>query len=228
MMFIFVIYSTKFLFDQRYAARQNIVIEQTGRSRRRDKADAILAARQNLRSGDGGERDVPLSIGEDSIFQFDIPNNDGKYVNIGDTFAGKFKLMLIVNVASKWGKTKRNYAQLQELYSKYHAQGLEIVAMPCNQFKHQEPGSNAEILKFAREEMGSTFPVMGKTEVNGPGASDLFKHLRDKTMNGKSIKWNFAKFLVDAKGRPILAYEPKMDPKQMEGQIKLLLADASS
>lgn len=101
MMCIFVIYSTKFLFDQRYASRLNTVIEHTGRSRRRDKADAIQAARQNLRTVDGGVGDVPLSVGEDSIFQFDIPNSDGKYVNIGETFAGKFKLMLIVNVASK-------------------------------------------------------------------------------------------------------------------------------
>mmetsp|Transcript_2574 Transcript_2574/g.4685 ORF Transcript_2574/g.4685 Transcript_2574/m.4685 type:complete len:133 (+) Transcript_2574:198-596(+) len=100
-MFMFIIYSTKFLFDQRYASRQNTVIEQTGRSRRREKADAIQAARHNLRTVEGGDRDVSLSVAEDSIFQFDIPNSDGKYVNIGDTFAGKFKLMLIVNVASK-------------------------------------------------------------------------------------------------------------------------------
>jgi glutathione peroxidase len=222
---LFFLYSTKFLFEERYTAHQNTVLEATGRQhhkRRREKADAIKLSRQHLRSADGvGDGDG--DGGEDSIFQFDIPNIDGEYVNIGDTFGGKYKLLLIVNVASKCGKTLRNYDQLQELYRTYHPLGLEIVAIPCDQFKHQEPGTNKEIEIFAREEMGAEFPVMGKTEVNGPKAHALFKHLREKTMNGKSIKWNFAKFLVDAKGMPIMAYEPKMDPKQMEGQIKLLL-----
>ena len=97
------------------------------------------------------------------------------------------------------------------------------MAVPCNQFKNQEPGSNAEIEQFARQEMGVKFPIMGKTDVNGPDANGMFKHLRDKTMKGKAIRWNFAKFLVDAKGIPIQGYDPKMDPKNMESQIKLLL-----
>lgn len=219
---IFIIYSTKFLFEERFAARQDIVIERTGRnrSRRREKADAIKAAQQNLRSAEG---DTSLSEGEDSIFQFDLTNIDGKDINIGDTFKGKYKLMLIVNVASKGDKTSRNYAQLQTLYQKYHPLGLEIVAVPCDQFKHQEPGSNKEIERFAREEMHADFPVMGKVEVNGPRASALFRYLRSSTMNEKPVRGNFAKFLVDASGVPLLAYDSKMDPVMMEGQIKLLL-----
>lgn len=102
------------------------------------------------------------------------------------------------------------------------------MAIPCNQFKHQEPGSNQEIEQFARETMGAQFPLLGKTDVNGAGANALFRHLRQKTMNGKPIKWNFAKFLVDATGVPIVAYDHKMEPKQMEGQIKLLLNAAAA
>ena len=43
------------------------------------------------------------------------------------------------------------------------AQGLEIMAFPCNNFGSQEPGSNAEILTFAKGK-GVTFPVFGKLE----------------------------------------------------------------
>jgi glutathione peroxidase len=230
---IFMIYSTKFLFEERYTARQNLVFEDTGsgtskKSRRREKADAIRAT-QNLRSSAAtGSSATSLSEGENSIFQFDLPNVAGRDVNMGDMFAGKFKLMLIVNVASKCGKTKRNYEQLQALYHKYRPQGLEVVAVPCDQFKHQEPASNPEIEQFVREEMRAEFPVLGKVEVNGPGASALFRHLRDRTMHGRAVKWNFAKFLVDRRGVPLLAYEPKMDPQMMEGQIKLLLAAAAA
>ena len=102
--FVFAIvcflYSTKILFEERYSAREDIVIEKTGphRKRRRAKADAIRA-QKNLRSV--SPPDMTLSEGEDSIFQFDIPNIDGENVNIGETFGGKYKVMLIVNVASK-------------------------------------------------------------------------------------------------------------------------------
>lgn len=58
---------------------------------------------------------------------------------------------IIVNVATKWGATDRNYRQLVALYEK-HAEknGLRILAFPCNQFGNQEPGTNEEIKKFAQ------------------------------------------------------------------------------
>ena len=37
------------------------------------------------------------------------------------------------------------------LHDKYAAQGLEIVAFPCNQFGRQENGSAAEICKFTAD-----------------------------------------------------------------------------
>lgn len=58
----------------------------------------------------------------------------------------KGHVCIIVNVASKWGKTDVNYKQLVELYTKYsEAEGLRILAFPCNQFGGQEPGTEQEI-----------------------------------------------------------------------------------
>jgi len=37
------------------------------------------------------------------------------------------------------------------------------MAFPCNNFGSQEPGSNTEILEFAKSK-GSTFPVFGKLD----------------------------------------------------------------
>jgi glutathione peroxidase len=220
---IFVIFMTKFLFEDRYSARQNIVFEKTGRGHN-DGNNDVGQEHHSLRHTDTQHHDSR----DDSIFKFNLPNSDGQSVNMGEMFAGKYKLLLIANVASKWGKTTRNYEQLQALYDTYHPLGLEILAVPCDQFKHQEPGSNKEIEQFARENMHAEFPVMGKVKVNGAGASDMFAFLRAKTMNKKQIRGNFAKFLVDAQGHPLLAYDPKMNPKQMEGQIKLLLDKAAS
>lgn len=57
---------------------------------------------------------------------------------------------------------------------------LQILAFPCNQFGHQENGTNGEILtnlKHVRPGKGYVpkFPVMGKIEVNGANAHPLFE-----------------------------------------------------
>jgi glutathione peroxidase len=57
------------------------------------------------------------------------------------------KVLLIVNVASKCGFTPQ-YNGLQSLYEEFQPRGFEILAFPCHQFGHQEPGSDAEIATF--------------------------------------------------------------------------------
>jgi len=57
------------------------------------------------------------------------------------------KVLLIVNVASKCGFTPQ-YNGLQSLYEQFQPRGFEILAFPCDQFGHQEPGSDAEIATF--------------------------------------------------------------------------------
>eukprot|EP00955_Chlamydomonas_euryale_P064662 359041-Chlamydomonas_euryale.AAC.3 len=54
------------------------------------------------------------------------------------------------------------YTELETLYKKYKNQGLVIAGFPCNQFGAQEPGSNAEIKRFAQSTYGATFPLFSK------------------------------------------------------------------
>lgn len=51
-----------------------------------------------------------------SIFQFNVPAIDGGEVSLS-TFRGK-KAYLVVNVASKWGLTKKNYEEMKTLYER--------------------------------------------------------------------------------------------------------------
>ena len=51
--------------------------------------------------------------------------------------------------------------------TKFADQPVEILGFPCNQFGHQEPGTNEEIEKYCREYFGVTFPVLSKVETNG-------------------------------------------------------------
>lgn len=50
-------------------------------------------------------------------------------------YAGQ--VLLIVNVASQCGYTQVSYSELQQLNLEYYAQGLRILAFPCNQFGGQ-------------------------------------------------------------------------------------------
>src|SRR3974390_67207 len=54
------------------------------------------------------------------------------------------KPILVVNTASQCGYTPQ-YAGLQELWTRYRARGLAIVAVPSNDFGGQDPGAADDI-----------------------------------------------------------------------------------
>lgn len=135
------------------------------------------------------------------------------------------KVLLIVNTASQCGFTPQ-YEGLQTLYEKYHDQGFEILAFPCNQFGGQEPGSEQQIEQFCSLNYHITFPVFSKIEVNGKNEHPLYKQLKNEApgiLGTKSIKWNFTKFLVNKQGNKIERFSPKTTPEQLEKQIQALL-----
>ena len=53
----------------------------------------------------------------------------------------KGQVLLLVNVASKWGLTNQNYTEFSQIADEYNDRGLKILAFPCNQFGGQEPVS---------------------------------------------------------------------------------------
>jgi glutathione peroxidase len=134
------------------------------------------------------------------------------------------KLLLIVNVASKCGMTPQ-YTGLQALYKSMQAKGLEILAFPCDQFGHQEPGTDAEIQEFCKVNYGVTFPVFSKIEVNGSGAHPLYQYLTGQKPgpNGPDIQWNFTKFLIDRQGNLVERFEPDVTPEMIAPVIEKLL-----
>ncbi|WP_421754312.1 glutathione peroxidase [Croceimicrobium sp.] len=159
-----------------------------------------------------------------SIYQFEAETLKGEKVRL-ENYQGK--TLLIVNTASKCGLTPQ-YEGLEELYQKYHAQGLEILGFPCNQFAGQEPGSSADIEEFCSVNYGVSFPMFAKVDVNGKNAHPLFKHLK-KALPGtltNAIKWNFTKFLIDAQGNPVKRFAPTTEPLNMEEDIQKTLGHA--
>jgi glutathione peroxidase len=138
------------------------------------------------------------------------------------------KALLVVNVASKCGFTPQ-YAGLQELYKRFAPRGFEILAFPCDQFGHQEPGSDVEIAAFCDRSFGVTFPIFAKIEVNGRNAHPLYGWLKSQKggLLGDSIKWNFTKFLVDRAGEVRERYAPTTKPAALVRDVEALLPHAN-
>ena len=101
---------------------------------------------------------------------------------------------IMVNVASEWGLTKREYTQLQELYNKYQKDGLRIVAFPSNEFGNQEPGDNSVIEDFVTQKFGVTFDMMAKTTVNGDNPEPVIAWAKNHP-NGSGFLFNTIKWV---------------------------------
>ncbi len=146
-----------------------------------------------------------------SIYSFIVKDIDGKEKALSE-FVGK--VLLIVNVASKCGFTPQ-YKSLQTLYDRHKDRGFEILGFPANDFKRQEPGTDAEIKNFCSLTYGVTFPMFSKISVTGKDIHPLYKFLTSKETDPQfagKITWNFNKFLLDRKGNIVARFDSKDDP----------------
>lgn len=142
------------------------------------------------------------------------------------------QVLLVVNVASKCGLTPQ-YDQLERLHSRLKDEGFSVLGFPANEFKSQEPGTDAEIQEFCRLNYGVTFPVFAKISVKGSGIHPLYQRLTAAvrkawpkpggTLMAKltemglrgaegEISWNFEKFLIGRDGRVAARFAPDVTP----------------
>ncbi|KAH7106334.1 glutathione peroxidase [Auriculariales sp. MPI-PUGE-AT-0066] len=158
-----------------------------------------------------------------SFHDFTVALPKSQTLNVADL---KDKVVLVVNVASRCGLTPQ-YEGLQQLYSKYHDRGLEILGFPCNQFGAQEPGTEEEIATFCDVNYKISFPLTRKIEVNGDGAHPIYQWLKKQkpgVEGQEDIKWNFEKFLIAKDGTVSARYSPVVAPDALEVEIERLLA----
>ena len=159
----------------------------------------------------------------DSIYDFTVKDAQGNDVSLSQ-YRGD--VLLIVNTATGCGFTPQ-YEGLEELYEQYRDQGFEILDFPCNQFGHQAPGTNDEIVEFCTLNYHTQFKTFAKIDVNGKEESPLYTYLKSqkKGFLGSKIKWNFEKFLVDREGRVVERFASTTTPKTLEEKIQKLLAE---
>lgn len=177
----------------------------------------------------------------------EIPFNriDGNTTNLRE-FTGC--VVLAVNVASKCGLTPQ-YEGLEKLYEEFRDQGFVVLGFPANNFKEQEPGSNAEIIEFCTYTYGVQFPLAEKISVKGDDIHPLYRELTaiepqavglgpDNALlkrlteigcapeKESDVLWNFEKFLINRSGAVVARFAPNIAPQdeRIVSAIKKCLA----
>ena len=110
----------------------------------------------------------------------------------------KGKVVYATNVASKWGATRREYAQFKQLGDRW-GDKLVIMAFPSREFGSQEYPTDEQVQEFAAKK---EFPgvLMKLGNVLGDDAPDVWKHMKAET-GAPDPTWNFnGKFLVSKAG----------------------------
>lgn len=144
--------------------------------------------------------------------------------------------------------------ELQEKYGPDYAKNnhpskphchLQIFGFPSNQFGHQEPAENFELmncLKYVRPGYGfvPNFPLAGKMDVNGKDEDGVFTFLKSRCaspmglianrtditwtpIRNNDISWNFQKWLVGHDGHPHRRYTSRTPPLMLENDILELI-----
>jgi glutathione peroxidase len=169
-----------------------------------------------------------------SIYEIPVCKITGDQASLAE-FKGK--VLLVVNVASKCGLTPQ-YEGLENLYEQYKGQGLVVAGFPANNFKSQEPGTDADIQTFCTTNYGVKFPMFSKINVVGQDKHPLYAALIAaqpkaeshtevpfaKKLNGYGIEtnpepeilWNFEKFLVSRSGQVVRRFSPDTEPDAPE------------
>lgn len=128
-------------------------------------------------------------------------------VNLNKAYGGQ--VLLVVNTASKCGFTPQ-YDGLEALNQRFGKQGFSVLGFPSNDFRGQEPGSEAQIQEFCKLTYGVKFPMFEKVHVIGGEATPLYQRLTAAT--GVAPGWNFHKYLIARDGHVVAQFPSKVKP----------------
>jgi len=142
-----------------------------------------------------------------TAYAFSFAGLQGDSIKLAD-YAGK--PIMVVNTASLCGYTPQ-YSGLEQLFTRFHGRGLQLIGVPSNDFGGQEPGGAPEISATANKEYGVTFPLTAKADVVGPKAHPFYKWAATERPR-ETPKWNFHKYLVGRDGHIAAAFASEVEP----------------
>ncbi len=143
-----------------------------------------------------------------NVYEYVFESASGARMSLGTWEA---QPLLLVNTASRCGYTPQ-LAKLQAVYNEYRQSNLMVVAMPCNDFGDQEPGTEREIVSFYWDQYHVRFPVTRKIHTVGREIHPLFRALLETYGSDVLPRWNFTKYLFDTKGQLVEHWESRVEP----------------
>ena len=139
-----------------------------------------------------------------SAYRFSVRSLEGNDTPL-DTYTGQ--VSLIVNVASECGLAGQ-YQDIESLHRRYRDRGFTVLAFPSNDFL-QEALDESGIAQMCRMR-GYTYPMFARTHVRGGDQAPLYRFLT--TTTGETPPWNFGKYLIDRRGKPLAYFGPFVEP----------------
>ncbi|WP_372971262.1 glutathione peroxidase [Marinobacter sp.] len=130
-------------------------------------------------------------------------------VNLCDVAAGK--PMLVVNTASRCGYTGQ-FEGLESLHKEYGDQGLVVVGFASDDFR-QEAATEEEAANVCFKNFGVTFTMIAPTAVTGNDANPVFRAINSQSA---PPRWNFHKYVVNARGEVVETFPSRVTPDAPE------------
>ncbi|SFR47635.1 glutathione peroxidase [Marinobacter daqiaonensis] len=130
-------------------------------------------------------------------------------INLCDIAAGK--PLLVVNTASHCGYTGQ-FEGLQSLHNRYADEGLVVVGFASDTFR-QEADSEEEAANVCFINFGVTFTMIAPSAVTGAGANPVFRNINQQS---EPPRWNFTKYVIDARGNVIRSFPSSVGPDDPE------------
>ncbi|MGO4404076.1 glutathione peroxidase [Bosea sp. RAF48] len=158
-----------------------------------------------LATGIGARATVAQALTGAHAFGFDRPG--GGRLALSDY---RDRPVLVVNTATRCGYAGQ-MATLEQLWQRYQARGMMLVAVPSNDFGGQEPLEGAAIAEAARESYGATYAFVEKTVVRGPEAHPFYRWAAAQRP-AEAPRWNFHKYLIGRDGMLIGGFPAATDP----------------
>lgn len=130
---------------------------------------------------------------------------------------GRFQLsdyrgrpLLIVNTATACGYAHQ-FATLEQLWQRYGARGLMLIAVPSNDFGGQEPLDGEAIAAAVRISHRATYAFAEKTRVRGEDAHPFYRWAA-LHRPAEAPRWNFHKYLIGRDGELVAGFSSNADP----------------
>ena len=118
--------------------------------------------------------------------------------------------ILIVNTATACGYAHQ-FRTLEQLWQRYAARGMMLIAVPSNDFGGQEPLDGAAIAAAVHASHGATYAFAEKTQVRGADAHPFYRWAALRRP-AEAPRWNFHKYLIGRDGDLVGGFSSNADP----------------